>query len=907
VRALAADITAALLRAGDAGLRAAMLAALSRFGMLLGANRAGLLRNGPADEPQWVLGWPGEEAAWPEAARAMTETAQGLAPSDCGLITLPLRDNGLLIGVIVLAAAAPHDPAHLKPLTDIFTLCLLRYAARAEDHATLLADAIATQTEAVFLFDADDRLVICNAHDKPLYAKSAHMLVPGLRYQDFLRAALEDGHITDADDDEQAWLAQRMEARTEVGMVREQTLADGTILRIAERRTANGGWLSVHTDITALKRSEQRLLHVIEGAQVGTWEWDLFTGRQYINERWAEMLGFRSNEFGAFRYQLWQGLIHPDDLRAAEEQIKKCMQGDVESYEAEYRLRHKAGHWVWVLDRGRITLWTADGNPQTMAGVQIDISDQKAREFALNAAKADLELALADRASAEKRFLDIASVSEDWFWEIDRDLCFRFVSKADVGGGAGSADPVMIGKTHAEWLAFYPVVRASADWNWLFARLRAQEPFRDFVYRAPNSTLEDERWLRIMGAPVFDAAGVFTGYRGVGSDVTQLYLAKARAEVANQTKSLFLANMSHEIRTPLNGVLGMAEILDMSLTDKNHKRLIGTIRESGEALLTILNDILDMSKIEAGKLELEEVPFRPMEIAARVEDLHALRAEEKGLAFEVLTGSGADLGRIGDPHRVRQIMHNLVSNAIKFTESGEVTVKVSGKRGKPLMLEVQDTGIGMSEDQIARLHEEFSQADNSITRRYGGTGLGMSITRKLVDLMHGDIKILSIPGEGTTVRVTVPLPVFDGKLAPQLVTVDEPADLNGLHILAADDNVINCAVLAEMLTRLGADVKIVHDGQQAVQEWAPGSYDVVLMDMAMPVMDGMTALRNIRKMERDRSGPRTPVIAVTANVMLHQVADYLAEGFDDHVAKPIQITELSKIIRAAVKSRSVVH
>ncbi|NUB43322.1 PAS domain-containing protein [Fertoebacter nigrum] len=950
VQDMASDVVGLLLRAADSRLPAALTAALAELGGFAGADRVALYRL-VQGQPRPVASWcRAETAAAPEAGLPggadlvdqvqpallhgqpllLTKSAlqrldeqagpKASLPVAAEMIVLPLTEDGRLTGAILLAAPPTGrlkaEPMSLMPAVGAFTLALHRCdVTDAPPHLTLVGatpapasaeqalalrqqmlDAVETLNEAFFLFDADDRLVLCNRRSKLLYPKIAELLVPGITYESILRHSLAADQLRVDDGDEDIWLAARLAERQRGDVLREEHLPDGTILRIDERRTPGGLSIAVHSDITAVKQSEQRLLHVIEGAQVGTWEWSLFTGKQYINDRWAEMLGYRRDEFGEFRYQLWQGLIHPEDIARAEARIRSCMQGDAESYEAEYRMRHKAGHWVWVLDRGRIILWTADGSPETMAGVQIDISEQKAREAALNDAKADLEKALADRASAEKRFLDIASVSEDWFWEIDRDLRFRFVSKS--GLNTPGNDVVMIGKTYDEWLAHYPVVRASADWGSFFMKLLSHEPFSDFVYRAPNSTPDDERWLRITGAPVFDAKGAFTGYRGVGSDVTQLYLAKARAEVANQTKSLFLANMSHEIRTPLNGVLGMAEILDMSLTDKNHKRLIGTIRESGEALLTILNDILDMSKIEAGKLELESVPFRPMEIAARVEDLHSLRAQEKGLAFEVLTGSGAELARMGDPHRVRQIMHNLVSNAIKFTETGEVTVKVSGKAGKPLTLEVQDTGIGMTPDQIAHLHEEFSQADNSITRRYGGTGLGMSITRKLVDLMHGTISIHSELGEGTTIRVTLPLPIYEGKIAVERLPDDPTPSLEGLRILAADDNVINCAVLAEMLSRLGAEIKIVHDGQQAVQEWAPGAYDLVLMDLAMPVMDGMTALKKIRSLEAERGAARTPVIAVTANAMLHQVADYLAEGFDQHVAKPIQIGELSRMIRA---------
>jgi PAS domain S-box-containing protein len=652
----------------------------------------------------------------------------------------------------------------------------------------------------------------------------------------------------------------------------------------------------------AMIRSEDRLRDVIHGAQVGTWTWDLISGRQHVNDQWAAMLGYVLNDLTTITYDRWRAMIHPDDVDGVDRQIGLCVKGTTPVYEAEYRMQHREGQWIWVLDRGRIVRFGADGQPELMAGIQIEISEQKSREAALLRAKADLESALAERANAEQRFIDIAAVSEDWFWEMDKDLRFSFLSQPEYFEKIGIPFAAIIGKTQEEWLEENSDVRVSADWELVLSALRDRRAFRDFVYRAPNAPDHEERWFRISGAPVFNAEAEFLGYRGVGSDVTQLYLAKARAEESSRTKSMFLANMSHEIRTPLNGVLGMAEMLDSALSDPEHKRMIGTIRRSGETLLNILNDILDMSKIEAGKLELETVPFSALEMAERVEDLHNLRAEEKGLDFEVLVGSGTDTMRIGDPFRVQQILHNLVSNAIKFTDSGEVMVKVSGRRGAPLMLEVRDSGIGMTPEQIMRLHDEFSQADSSVTRRFGGTGLGMAITRNLVTRMGGEISVQSAPGAGTTVRVTLPLPVSDG-VAPGASSPIEMSEgrLDGLRILSADDNATNRTVLELMLTRCGAEVTTVSDGAQAVQVWEPGRYDAILLDIAMPVMDGKAALHEIRMKEAELNLPRVPIVAVTANAMSHQIVEYLIWGFDSCVSKPITMSDVTKVVRSLLR------
>lgn len=659
----------------------------------------------------------------------------------------------------------------------------------------------------------------------------------------------------------------------------------------------------MHVTPEALIRGEDRLRDVIEGAQVGTWTWDFDTVIQLVNDVWAGMLGYELAELSPVTYDTWSRIIHHDDRAGVEELIDRCLTGAQNGYEAEYRMQHRDGHWIWVLDRGRVVRRKPDGTPKLMAGIQIEISEQKSREAALVKAKAELERALALRATAEQRFIDIAAVSDGWFWEQDAELRFSFLSQPDYFEKIGVPPSNIMGKTRGEWLELYPDVRASAEWDTVLAAMRERRPFRDFVYRAPDAPDGEERWFRISGAPVFDAAGLFLGYRGVGSDVTQLYLAKARAEEASRTKSMFLANMSHEIRTPLNGVLGMAEVLESSLTNAEHKRMIGTIRRSGETLLNILNDILDMSKIEAGKLELEAVPFSPMELAERVEDLHNLRAEEKGLDFEVLVSSGAETPRVGDPFRVQQVLHNLVSNAIKFTDHGSVTVKVSGRRGSPLVLEVCDTGIGMTADQIGRLHEEFAQADSSVTRRFGGTGLGMAITRNLVLKMGGEIAVQSAVGEGTVIRVTLPLAETDVQPATARGGAVAMAEsrLDGLRILAADDNGTNRSVLDLMLTRCGAVVTTVSDGLQAVQAFEPGMFDAILLDIAMPVMDGKAALHEIRQKEAALNAPAIPIVAVTANAMQHQIVEYLICGFDSCVSKPIAMSEVTKVIRSLLR------
>jgi signal transduction histidine kinase/CheY-like chemotaxis protein len=374
--------------------------------------------------------------------------------------------------------------------------------------------------------------------------------------------------------------------------------------------------------------------------------------------------------------------------------------------------------------------------------------------------------------------------------------------------------------------------------------------------------------------------------------------ARLAAEEANRAKSDFLAVMSHEIRTPLNGVLGMAQAMDMEPLSGPQRERLSVIRESGAALLELLDDLLDISRIEAGRLTLDVQAF---DLRAVIESAHATfaaQAAAKGLAFPLEIDPAVRGRWRGDPHRVRQILSNLVSNGIKFTHAGQVAVRVA-RSASGVRIEVTDTGIGIADDRVGGLFEKFVQADASATRAYGGTGLGLSICQELCRAMGGAITVTSTPGAGSAFGLELPLRQVE-RAEPE--AADLPAPLaSGVRVLAAEDNAVNRMVLKALLGQLGVEPTIVENGAEAVHAWESAHWDVILMDVQMPVMDGPTATMTIRAREAVQNRPRTPILAVTANTMAHQVASYRAAGMDDVVSKPLNAAELLAAVVAAAE------
>ncbi|HEX7947607.1 MAG TPA: ATP-binding protein [Phenylobacterium sp.] len=383
--------------------------------------------------------------------------------------------------------------------------------------------------------------------------------------------------------------------------------------------------------------------------------------------------------------------------------------------------------------------------------------------------------------------------------------------------------------------------------------------------------------------------------------------ARQAAEAANRAKSDFLATMSHEIRTPLNGVLGMAQAMERDPLAPMQRERLKVIRESGAELMDLLDDLLDLSRIDAGRLKLETHDFDLRAEVAAAHAAFAAEAQGKGLAYPLVVDPAVNGLWRGDSARVRQILSNLISNAVKFTHEGEVAVRLA-KSASGIRLEVVDTGIGIAPDRVARLFEKFVQADASATRAYGGTGLGLAICQELCRAMGGAITVGSAPGSGSTFSLELPLRQVASAEPEEFLPPAWSGPAEGMmRVLAAEDNPVNREVLKALLAQFDLEPTMVENGAEAVRAWESAHWDLILMDVQMPVMDGPTAAMTIRAREALTGRARTPIVAVTANTQAHQVASYRAAGMDDVVGKPINVAELFAAMVGAAAGEPTAH
>ena len=571
----------------------------------------------------------------------------------------------------------------------------------------------------------------------------------------------------------------------------------------------------------------------------------------------------------------------------------------------EYRARRSDGAIIWLSDSATVVR-DEHGAVIRYEGMLRDITDQKAAEAAL--------------AESQRRLREVIDTVPASINVKDRDLRFSIMNRY-MATLLGIEPQDAIGRTTGELMARYNQAK-SAEFDAEVLRTRKPLGYYEDEYADASGTVR--HWLTTK-IPILDETGEVDSIVTCALDIGErkrgeaaLKSAKETAEAATEAKSQFLAHMSHEIRTPMNGVLGMIEVLEHTDLDDAQRKLVGTVRASATALLRIINDILDLSKLEADKLEIEDVPISLVQIISGVEDTLAGEARARGLSWTVTVDPAIPHWLRGDPVRLRQILLNLASNAVKFTERGGIHIIAerddvwqagdSGRIGVKLI--VQDTGIGMTDEAASRLFRPFEQTDASITRRFGGTGLGLSICRRIVTLMGGAIHVESKPGQGSAFIVAMPLAIDDE--ADQAVATNEPfgattldkaaqtrpADGTALHgglILVADDHPVNRDVMLKQLEILGYAADAVRDGQEALEALSRTDYGLLLSDCHMPVLDGFELTARIRADERS-TGRHLPIVAITANALAGEAERCLAAGMDGYLAKPVQIAELRAVL-----------
>jgi signal transduction histidine kinase/DNA-binding LytR/AlgR family response regulator len=599
----------------------------------------------------------------------------------------------------------------------------------------------------------------------------------------------------------------------------------------------------------------------------------------------------------------WASVVHPDDFDSHRAALLAHIKGETPRLAHEYRYRGATGEWRWVRQYG-IALRHPDGRAHRLVGATADITASRERDAELQGARAETERTRRHMQALLDNMRDgVGSAEADGTYIASNKAMFDLVN-------IPRERIVALGSMQNIWRYQYenhlvPRTTATADEHVaaqfaLFIRADGRQQVR----QRPDGTWVERCFLRMPD----DSRLV------VVRDITELKLretelaqerdaaeaARAEAEAANQAKSTFLATMSHEIRTPMNGVLGMLEMLEHQSISSDQRAIVATMRSSASALLRIIDDVLDFSKIEAGRIDLEETPFSVSELVGGTVEALRPQATAKGLRFTVEVGPGSADALIGDPVRVRQILFNLLGNAVKFTQTGSVHVSAMttpvGDGRHDVTLKVTDTGIGISADERARLFQPFAQADSSTTRRFGGSGLGLSIVRRLAQLMGGDVAVRSKPGVGSVFTVSLQLraaPEASALPAAALPKLRPAMCATGSRVLVVDDHPVNRQVMTGLLSLLGLMVDVAVDGVEALSLWQPGRYAVVMADMHMPRMDGYALTREIRVREAAIGAARTPIVAVTANAMRGEEERCLEGGMDAYLAKPVAIARLS--------------
>jgi|GEM_PF-1952909 len=719
--------------------------------------------------------------------------------------------------------------------------------------------------------------------------------------------------------------------------------ADGTpfpvVLSFAPVRDEQGelaGGVLEFRDVAAeveaereLRRREERYRFLTEAIPMPLWTCDPRARLTYVNGRWREWFG---QGLDAQDHPNWKVRVHPEDIAEVRECWKVCLASGT-PYSVRCRLHVPGSGYRWHMCVA--TAEVVDGEIKQWVGVDVDVHDQVERERALELTNevgrvlaADLDVARITRALTDAS-VEATGASMGGLFELPKDGSPTLVVRALSGVDERTFDSVgspsalrLLSLSSREGVAIR-YDDAPRDLGAAFSLPEAHPPVRSYLavpilsrsgetigglllgHPEPGRfTEEHARVVQILAAQASVAIDNASMYEQQARLNDELASARDAALAAARAKGEFLANMSHEIRTPLNGVIGMTSLLKEEGLAPRAAEMVRTIASSGATLLRVIDDVLDLSKIEAGRMEIEPTGVSLEEIVRDVVALYEGHARARGIRLAARPPTQPAPPVVADPVRLRQVLSNLVSNAVKFTETGGVEVAWSWlPEGEKIRAEILvcDTGIGIAQDALAAVFESFTQADGSVQRRYGGTGLGLAICRSIVGLMGGVISVESELGVGSAFRVELPLCVAE---APERETSGDTqrAGLRrGTRVLLAEDNEVNVLVAEGMLEVLGCVVDVAEDGLEALAKVAAGEYDVVLMDVQMPRCDGLEATLAIRASEQARGTPRLPVIALTANAMEDDRRRCLEAGMDGLIPKPLTLEALQTALSQYAK------
>jgi len=847
------------------------------------------------------------------------------------------HEAGILSGAVNIKALLDSDaPAEIRQTFDILHRAAGRLQAQQEE-ASVTLNAIA---DGVITTDAAYRLTYCNLAAELMLGINGRTLI-GQDAQTLLPAAFrDDGNPMD-------WKVRRLELSA---LGREKAILDTTLSTIYTADRAVAGHVLAFRDVTQQHALDEKLRHELQtrqrtleslrrmldsfqeqagagAAPLPEDDLDALTVRvvnlmherergrlaldnqkfaldqhaivsitdlqgtiTYANDRFCNISGFDRETLLGSNHRIVNSGHHPTALFA--DMWNTITQGRV--WHGEVCNRKKDGTLYWV-DATIVPLLDTAGLPEQYIGIRTDITTRKAFEAQLAEQLRFVEVLLEATPTAiylkdtSGRYLRFNKAFEELF---------------------GIKREAWIGQTVFDLVPGEAAQMMHAKDQELLQTGAVQTYEAAFTNRRTGQLRDGLYWK----APLTDSAGKITALVGTILDITEknrieqeLRDAKRTAEAANQAKSDFLANMSHEIRTPMNGVIGMTDLALGTHLDPTQREYLSIVRSSAKSLMVILNDILDFSKIEAGKLNIEKVEFPLRDWIGETLKTLVARADKKGLVLQSQLASTLPDQVLGDPVRIRQVLTNLCDNAIKFTGQGGVYVDVRCKATdaghSELQFSVRDTGIGIPAEKQQGIFEAFTQADTSTTRQFGGTGLGLTICARLVELMGGRIWVESVSGQGSTFHFTVQ--VENMVTAPQPVaapTVEANASpVHALRVLLVEDHPINQMLATTLLKKWGHTVVLAKNGQEGVDLFAAQPWDIVLMDMQMPVMGGLEATRLIRASERP--GQRTPIVAMTANAMEADKQACLEAGMDDHLAKPFNAKDLQDILERFASPR----